>query len=70
MREKVQRRCRLRFFIFLEIEFKNICMYLSSQSRNLPLSMVVIDWFHWVHLGDFGFNPACWPDPKAMVFDS
>lgn len=36
-------------------------------TRELPISMIVIDWFHWVEMGDFGLNPVCWPDPKAMV---
>ena len=22
---------------------------------------------HWVNLGDWTFNPACWPDPQGMV---
>jgi alpha-D-xyloside xylohydrolase len=35
--------------------------------RNLPLSAVVIDFFHWTYMGDWQFNPAEWPDPAAMV---
>eukprot|EP01065_Artemidia_motanka_P024933 TRINITY_DN29862_c0_g1_i1.p1 TRINITY_DN29862_c0_g1~~TRINITY_DN29862_c0_g1_i1.p1 ORF type:complete len:691 (+),score=186.23 TRINITY_DN29862_c0_g1_i1:68-2140(+) len=37
------------------------------KSRGLPISMIVIDWFHWVQMGDFGLNPVCWPDPQKMV---
>eukprot|EP01079_Euglenida_sp_SAG-EU17-18_P001938 gene1938-2982_t len=37
------------------------------KSRGLPISMIVIDWFHWVNMGDWGLNPACWPDPQGMV---
>jgi alpha-D-xyloside xylohydrolase len=29
--------------------------------------MIVVDYFHWAHMGDFEFNPACWPDPQGMV---
>lgn len=36
-------------------------------SRGLPISVIVIDWKHWVHQGDYSFNAACWPDPQAMV---
>jgi len=36
-------------------------------SRGLPLSVIVIDYLSWVTLGDWTFNPACWPDPAAMV---
>jgi alpha-D-xyloside xylohydrolase len=27
----------------------------------------VIDWQHWVNMGDWTLNPACWPDPQGMV---
>jgi alpha-D-xyloside xylohydrolase len=35
--------------------------------RNLPLSVIVCDFFHWPHLGEWRFEPADWPDPEAMV---
>ncbi|KAH3756987.1 glycoside hydrolase family 31 protein [Pelomyxa schiedti] len=35
--------------------------------RNLPISIIVIDWQHWVNQGDWSFNPLCWPDPQGMV---
>ena len=35
--------------------------------RGLPLSVIVSDFFHWTHLGDWKFDPAEWPDPQAMV---
>jgi alpha-D-xyloside xylohydrolase len=35
--------------------------------RKLPISTIVIDYLHWEHFGDFALNPACWPDPAAMV---
>ncbi len=35
--------------------------------RGLPLSVIVADFFHWTHLGDWRFDPAEWPDPAAMV---
>ena len=35
--------------------------------RQLPISVIVIDWHHWVAQGDWQFNPACWPDPQGMV---
>ncbi|MGW5355685.1 glycoside hydrolase family 31 protein [Streptomyces sp. NPDC004031] len=35
--------------------------------RGLPLSVLVIDYLHWKHLGDWDFDPAAWPDPRAMV---
>ena len=35
--------------------------------RGIPISMIVIDWFHWENLGDMSLKPACWPDPQGMV---
>jgi alpha-D-xyloside xylohydrolase len=35
--------------------------------RNLPLSVLVIDSFHWPIQGSWRFNAIDWPDPKAMV---
>ena len=37
------------------------------KKRGLPLSVIVADFFHWTHMGDWKFDPACWPDPAAMV---
>ena len=35
--------------------------------RGLPISMIVIDYFHWPQQGDFCFDPKAFPDPEAMV---
>ncbi len=35
--------------------------------RGLPLSVIVVDFFHWTMQGDWKFDPECWPDPAAMV---
>lgn len=35
--------------------------------RKLPLSVIVVDFFHWPLQGDFRFDPNYWPDPDAMV---
>lgn len=34
--------------------------------RGIPLDVIVIDFFHWPHMGDFRFEDEFWPDPKAM----
>ncbi|WP_439379920.1 glycoside hydrolase family 31 protein [Amycolatopsis lexingtonensis] len=36
-------------------------------ARGLPLSVIVADFFHWTHLGDWRFDPAEWPDPAGMI---
>jgi alpha-D-xyloside xylohydrolase len=35
--------------------------------RELPLSVIVIDFFHWTRQGDWQFDPLAWPDPARMV---
>lgn len=35
--------------------------------RGLPLSVIVIDFFHWPAQGAWQFDPEYWPDPEAMV---
>ena len=35
--------------------------------RGLPLSVIVIDFFHWTRMGEWKFDPECWPDPAGMV---
>jgi alpha-D-xyloside xylohydrolase len=37
------------------------------KKRNLPISVIVADFFHWPHSGDWRFDPKFWPDPAAMV---
>lgn len=36
-------------------------------SRGIPLSVIVIDYFHWTAMGDWKFDPAQWPDPEGMA---
>ncbi len=35
--------------------------------RGLPLSVIVVDYFHWTHLGDWKFDPGEWADPGALT---
>jgi len=37
------------------------------QRRGLPLSVIVTDFFHWPAMGDYKFDSAEYPDPKAMM---
>lgn len=36
------------------------------KKRNIPIDAIVIDYFHWTEQGEWKFDPAYWPDPKAM----
>jgi alpha-D-xyloside xylohydrolase len=35
--------------------------------RNLPISVIVCDFFHWPNQGDWKFDLDYWPDPKGMI---
>jgi alpha-D-xyloside xylohydrolase len=35
--------------------------------RNIPLDLIVCDFFHWPKMGDYRFDPEFFPDPKAMA---
>jgi alpha-D-xyloside xylohydrolase len=35
--------------------------------RDLPLDVIVVDYYHWPHLGDWRFDDDEWPDPKSMI---
>ena len=37
------------------------------RKRNLPIDVIVVDYFHWDKQGDWAFDPTYWPDPDAMV---
>ena len=39
----------------------------EHNKRGLPLSVIVVDFFHWTRQGEWKFDPAEWPDPQAMV---
>ncbi len=36
-------------------------------ARKLPLSVIVLDYFHWPCMGAWDFDPECFPDPDAMI---
>ena len=58
-------------FIASKDRYHNQSQFLSVAhgyvDRGIPLSLLVVDWYHWAHLGDMSLNSACWPDPQAMV---
>ncbi|BFZ65439.1 hypothetical protein YB2330_006609 [Saitoella coloradoensis] len=34
---------------------------------DVPVSMIVIDYFNWANQGDFGFQKDLWPEPELMA---
>mgnify|MGYP005854316119 FL=1 len=55
--------CKLRY----ETQEELLEVAREYKRRGLPLSVIVCDFFHWSHMGDWRFDPKCWPDPPAMV---
>ena len=55
--------CKLRYKT--QDELLNVAR--EHKRRGLPLSVIVIDYFHWTRQGDWKFDPQDWPDPAAMV---
>ncbi len=35
--------------------------------RGLPISVIVVDFFHWPKQGEWKFDPTYWPDPDGMI---
>ncbi|MGC8780385.1 MAG: glycoside hydrolase family 31 protein [Anaerolineae bacterium] len=55
--------CKLRYAS--QEELLNIAR--EYRRRGLPLSVIVVDFFHWTLMGDWQFDPQHWPDPAGMV---
>ncbi|GAC1468409.1 MAG: glycoside hydrolase family 31 protein [Ktedonobacteraceae bacterium] len=55
--------CKLRYRSQEEL----LAVAREYKRRDLPLSVIVIDFFHWTVQGEWRFDPALWPDPAAMV---
>jgi alpha-D-xyloside xylohydrolase len=37
------------------------------KKRGIPISAIVIDFFHWPEQGDWKLDPEYWPEPKKMA---
>ncbi|OOF97331.1 glycoside hydrolase family 31 protein [Aspergillus carbonarius ITEM 5010] len=55
--------CKLRYWN--QEQLLNVAR--EYQRRNVPLDLIVIDFFHWKHQGEWSFDPEFWPDPDAMI---
>lgn len=55
--------CKLRY----ETQEELLQVAREYKKRGLPISVIVIDYFHWTMQGEWKFDPEKWPDPKAMV---
>jgi alpha-D-xyloside xylohydrolase len=55
--------CKLRYRTQEEL----LSVAREHKRRGLPLSVIVVDFFHWTMQGEWQFDPQCWPDPAGMV---
>lgn len=55
--------CKLRYQTQQEL----MAVAREYKKRELPISVIVIDYFHWPHQGDWCFDSLYWPDPEGMV---
>lgn len=55
--------CKLRYRT--QEELLNVAR--EYKKRGLPISVIVIDFFHWPMQGEWKFDKKYWPNPKAMV---
>ena len=43
------------------------CSKRVQDDVGLPISVIVVDYFHWPMQGDWKFDAKYWPDPDAMI---
>ena len=55
--------CKLRY----QTQEELLSVAREYKRRGLPISVIVIDFFHWPSQGDWRFDLAYWPDPEAMI---
>lgn len=55
--------CKLRYRT--QEELLNVAR--EYHRRNIPLDVIIADFFHWTLEGTWAFDPQYWPDPAAMV---
>ena len=55
--------CKLRY----DTQEKLLSVAREYERREVPLDLIVVDFFHWKHQGEWSFDPKFWPDPAAMV---
>ncbi len=55
--------CRLRY----ETQEEVLRVARKCKELDIPVSVIIIDYFHWTEQGDYKFDPKYWPDPKGMA---
>lgn len=55
--------CKLRY----ENQEQVLAVARKYKEMGVPVSVIVIDYFHWTEQGDYKFDPKYWPNPKEMA---
>ena len=55
--------CKLRY----QSQEELLSVAREYKRRNLPISVIVVDYFHWPRQGDWKFDKTYWPDPDGMI---
>lgn len=55
--------CKLRY----QTQEELLSVAREYYQRKIPVSVIVIDFFHWKNQGEWDFDPEYWPDPEAMA---
>lgn len=55
--------CKLRYYNQEQV----LQVAREYKRRNIPIDVLVIDYYHWPRCGDWRFDEEYFPDPKAMV---
>ncbi len=55
--------CKLRYYNQDQV----ISIAKEYKKRNIPLDVLVIDYYHWPRCGDYRFDEEYFPDPKSMI---
>lgn len=55
--------CKLRY----QTQDELLSIAREYKKRNIPIDVIVVDFFHWPKQGDWRFDPTYWPDPDAMI---
>lgn len=55
--------CKLRY----QTQDELLSVAREYKRRGLPISVIVVDFFHWPLQGEWKFDPVYWPDPDAMI---
>lgn len=55
--------CKLRY----QTQEELLSVAREYKKRNLPIDLIVIDFFHWPRQGEWKFDPVYWPAPDEMI---